>query len=73
MFRRVDGLFRVMTIGLGLAAVGTALAFAVGAHTTGPLADAAVYLTVSGIAVVFVAGSIRFVLVALRLWRRMRD
>ena len=73
IFGRVDTAFRVMAIGLVVAAVGAALGFALGTHTTGPLADAAVYLTVSGIAVVFVAGSLRFLLVALRLWRRTRE
>ena len=73
MFRRVDSLFRVMTIGFGVAALGTALAFALGKRTTGPLAEAAVYLVVSGMAVVFAAGSLRFVAVVLKLWRRMRD
>jgi len=73
VFGRIDTAFRVAAIGFAVVALGVVLALIAGSDATGPLAEAAAYLLVSGMAVVFAAGSLRFVLTVVRLWRRFRN
>lgn len=70
---KIDTLFRVAAIGLAIVALGVVVALIAGSDATGPLAEAAAYLLISGMAVVFAAGSLRFVLTVVRLWRRFRN
>ena len=72
LFARFDTAFRLMLIGLVVAAAGVLLGFALGNHTTGPVAEAAALLATSGVGLVLVAGSVRFVLVIVKIWLRVR-
>lgn len=63
--------FRVMIGGLLLTLAGVSLGFALGAHTNGVPAYLAACLAISGLAIVFLSGTISVVTTVVWLCRRV--